>query len=63
VGSTGWAVSPGLHYEYWRGAEGRLAPTDPQFAILDRRMGRREASLEKMLATSAAGPLEPPPGL
>jgi murein DD-endopeptidase MepM/ murein hydrolase activator NlpD len=63
VGSTGWAVSPGLHYEYWRGADARLAPTDPQFAILDRRMGRREASLEKMQATSAAGPLEPPPGL
>ncbi len=63
VGSTGWAVSPGLHYEYWRGAEGRLAPTDPQFAILDRRMGQREESLEKMLATSAAGPLESPPGL
>jgi murein DD-endopeptidase MepM/ murein hydrolase activator NlpD len=63
VGSTGWAVSPGLHYEYWREVDGRLAPTDPQFAILDRRMGRREASLEKMLATSAAGPLEPPPGI
>lgn len=62
VGSTGWAVSPGLHYEYWREAGGRLAPTDPQFAILDRHLGRREASLEKMRATSAAGALEPPPG-
>jgi murein DD-endopeptidase MepM/ murein hydrolase activator NlpD len=64
VGSTGWAVSPGLHYEYWREAGGRLAPTDPQFAILDRRIGRRESSsLERMRATSAAGPVEPPPGL
>jgi murein DD-endopeptidase MepM/ murein hydrolase activator NlpD len=63
VGSSGWAVSPGLHYEYWREAGGRLAPTDPQFAILDRRLGRREASLERMRATSAAGTVEPPPGL
>jgi murein DD-endopeptidase MepM/ murein hydrolase activator NlpD len=63
VGSTGWAVSPGLHYEYWRESGGRLAPTDPQFAILDRALGRREASLEKMRATSATGAIEPPPGL
>lgn len=72
VGATGWAVSPGLHYEYWRpvnedgdgdrDGEGHLAPTDPRFAILDRRLGRRDASLEKMRATSAAGSLEPPPG-
>lgn len=63
VGSTGWAVSPGLHYEYWREADGRLSPTDPQFAILDRPVGRRDASLEKMRATSATGAIEPPPGL
>lgn len=63
VGSTGWAVSPGLHYEYWRESGGRLAPTDPQFAILDRPLGQREASLEKMRATSATGAIEPPPGL
>lgn len=63
VGISGWAVSPGLHYEYWRPAGGRLVPTDPQFAILDRRWGRRDLSLEKMRATSAPGIIEPPPGL
>ena len=63
VGTTGWAVSPGLHYEYWRPAGGRLMPTDPLFAILDRRLGRRDLSLEQMRATSAAGAIEPPPGL
>lgn len=63
VGLTGWAVSPVLHYEYWRAAGGRLAPTDPRFAILDRRFGRGEASLERMRATSAPGAIEPPPGL
>jgi murein DD-endopeptidase MepM/ murein hydrolase activator NlpD len=63
VGTTGWAVSPGLHYEYWRAAGNRFAPTDPQFAILDRRLGRRDLSLETMRATSAPGTVEPPPGL
>src|SRR4029450_1857888 len=63
VGTAGWAVSPGLHYEYWRLAGGRLTPTDPLFAILDRPLGRRDLSLEQMRATSAAGTIEPPPGL
>jgi len=62
VGSTGWAVSPGLHYEYWR-IGGGLSPTDPRFAILDRRLTRGDVSLEKMWATSAPGPLEPLPGM
>ncbi len=63
VGTTGWAMSPTLHYEYWkRGLDG-LAPTDPRFAILDRRLAGRDLSLEKMLATSAPGPVEPLPGL
>ena len=61
VGSTGWAVSPGLHYEYWREAGGRLSPTDPQFAILDRRLSGSDVSLERMRATSAPGAIEPPP--
>ncbi|MEP6995397.1 MAG: M23 family metallopeptidase [Acidobacteriota bacterium] len=60
VGATGWAVSPGLHYEYWRESGGKLAPTDPEFAILDRPV-RRDVSLEKMRATSAPGSVEPPP--
>lgn len=62
VGATGRAASPGLHYEYWRNAGGgRLEPTDPLFAILDRRLTRSDASLERMRATSAPGPIEPPP--
>jgi murein DD-endopeptidase MepM/ murein hydrolase activator NlpD len=63
VGTSGWAISPVLHYEYWRNRNGALAPTDPRFAILDRRLGRVDRSLEAMLATSAPGPLERPPGL
>jgi murein DD-endopeptidase MepM/ murein hydrolase activator NlpD len=63
VGATGWVVSPSLHYEFWRAPSGRerdgaLAPTDPRFAILDRRLGPPDLSLEKMAATSAPGPLE-----
>ena len=61
VGATGWVVTPSLHYEFWRDREGGLAPTDPRFAILDRRLGPPDLSLEKMAATSAPGPLEPLP--
>ena len=63
VGATGWAMSPVLHYEFWRNRGGGLAPTDPRFAILDRRLGFPAPSLEAMAATSAPGPLERPPGL
>lgn len=63
VGATGWAISPQLHYEFWR-PEGRmLRPTDPFFPALDRRLGRKPVSLEQMEATSAPGPLDPLPGL
>jgi murein DD-endopeptidase MepM/ murein hydrolase activator NlpD len=63
VGSTGWVVSPSLHYEFWREPlrrepGGVLSPTDPRFAILDRRLGPPDLSLEKMAATSAPGPVE-----
>ena len=58
VGATGWVVSPSLHYEFWREREGRMAPTDPRFAVLDHRLGPPDVSLEKMEATSAPGPLE-----
>jgi|RhiMetdeSRZDD1v2_1073273.scaffolds.fasta_scaffold05933_15 murein DD-endopeptidase MepM/ murein hydrolase activator NlpD len=63
VGSSGWAASPVLHYEYWRGRGDALAPTDPRFAVLDRRMGPPGVSLEAMEATSAPGLKERPPGL
>jgi murein DD-endopeptidase MepM/ murein hydrolase activator NlpD len=62
VGSTGWTVSPQLHYEFWRPEGETLRPTDPFFAALDRRVGRRPVSLEQMEATSAPGPLDPLPG-
>ena len=61
VGATGWVVAPSLHYELWRERDGALAPTDPRFGILDHRLGPPDVSLEKMLATSAPGPLEPLP--
>jgi murein DD-endopeptidase MepM/ murein hydrolase activator NlpD len=61
VGATGWAMSPALHYEYWREKDGILAPTDPRFGILDRRFARFDVSLERMEATSAPGPVEPLP--
>jgi murein DD-endopeptidase MepM/ murein hydrolase activator NlpD len=62
VGSSGWAMFPALHYEYWRrGAEG-LAPTDPRFAMLDLRLPAHDVSLEKMLATSAPDSVQAPPG-
>jgi murein DD-endopeptidase MepM/ murein hydrolase activator NlpD len=61
VGATGWTVSPSLHYELWRLRDGRLAPTDPRFAILDRRLGPPDPSLEKMVATSVPGSVEPLP--
>ena len=61
VGATGWVVSPSLHYEFWREREGRMAPTDPRFAVLDHRLGPPDVSLEKMVATSAPGPVEPLP--
>ena len=62
VGESGWAVSPQLHYEFWRGGGGGLRPTDPLFASLDNPTASR-FSLEQMLATSAPGTLEPLPGI
>ncbi len=62
VGATGWAVSPQLHYEFWRPEGEALRPTDPFFASLNRRLGRNPVSLEQMEATSAPGPLDPLPG-
>jgi murein DD-endopeptidase MepM/ murein hydrolase activator NlpD len=63
VGSTGWAISSQLHYEYWRRTGESLRPTDPLFIGLDRRSGQRLLSLEQMEATSAPGPLDPLPGI
>jgi len=63
VGNSGWAMSPTLHYEYWRRNRAGVAPTDPRFAVLDRKLIDDGMSLEKMLATSSPDPGEPPPGL
>ena len=50
-----------LFREFWRERDGALAPTDPRFAVLDRRLGPPDVSLEKMAATAAPGPVEPLP--
>jgi murein DD-endopeptidase MepM/ murein hydrolase activator NlpD len=63
VGTSGWALFPALHYEFWRSGEDGLAPTDPRFAMLDLRLPGHDVSLEKMLATSAPESLEAPPGV
>jgi murein DD-endopeptidase MepM/ murein hydrolase activator NlpD len=63
VGQTGWAMSPVLHFEYWRSAGGRLSPTDPRFAILDRRWPGLSVSLERMRATTVPGDVGSLPGL
>lgn len=63
VGSSGWAVSPQLHYEYWRPDGNGLRPTDPSFAILDLGVGPRAYSLDQMSATWAPGPVDPLPGV
>jgi murein DD-endopeptidase MepM/ murein hydrolase activator NlpD len=63
VGQTGWAVSPVLHYEFWRRSRGELSPTDPRFAILDRRWPGLSVSLERMLATAVPGDVGSLPGL
>ncbi len=58
VGKSRWTMSPSLHYELWRSGRAGLAPTDPRFGILDRRLGPPDPSLEKMAATSAPAPVE-----
>ncbi|HTD51461.1 MAG TPA: M23 family metallopeptidase [Thermoanaerobaculia bacterium] len=62
VGATGWAISPMLHWEFWRPEGVSLIPTNPLFATLDYRLGPR-LSVEQMAATSAPGPLDPVPGV
>jgi murein DD-endopeptidase MepM/ murein hydrolase activator NlpD len=61
-GKSGWALAPGLHYEYWRDQGDGLRPTDPLFAVLDQRQRVGDVSLERMVATSAPGPVESVPG-
>ncbi|MEP6770115.1 MAG: M23 family metallopeptidase [Acidobacteriota bacterium] len=63
VGSSGWAVSPRLRYEYWRPDSGELRPTDPLFAVLDSPLGSHGWSLAQMEATWAPGPVSPLPGI
>ncbi|MGH9365068.1 MAG: M23 family metallopeptidase, partial [Thermoanaerobaculia bacterium] len=61
AGKSGWALAPGLHYEYWRNRGDGLRPTDPLFAVLDQRQRIGDVSLERMAATSAPGNIEPGP--
>jgi murein DD-endopeptidase MepM/ murein hydrolase activator NlpD len=61
VGTTGWAMSPALHYEYWRRDGSGLAATDPRFAMLDFKIAGHDVSLERMRATSAPDAVQPPP--
>lgn len=63
VGVSGWALSPQLHYEYWRNDGERLRPTDPLFAVLDLPLERKPYSLERMAASWAPGPLDSLPGI
>lgn len=63
VGSSGWALSPQLHYEYWRSDGGPLRATDPLFTVLDLGFPSRSYSLEQMEATWAPGPVDPLPGV
>ncbi len=62
VGTSGWAMFPALHYEYWRPGDEGLSPTDPRFAMLDLRLPAHDVSLERMRATSAPDEVEAPPG-
>lgn len=63
VGSSGWATSPRLRYEYWRADPDGLRPTDPLFAILDRSLESRPWSLAQMAGTRAPGPISALPGI
>ncbi|MEO8190482.1 MAG: M23 family metallopeptidase [Acidobacteriota bacterium] len=63
VGSSGWAASPRLRYEYWRRDGEGLRPTDPLFAVLDRPLEARRWSLAQMASTWAPGPVVGLPGL
>ena len=62
AGKSGWVLAPGLHYEYWRDQGDGLRPTDHLFAVLDQRQRIGDVSLERMIATSAPGPVESVPG-
>jgi murein DD-endopeptidase MepM/ murein hydrolase activator NlpD len=63
VGTTGWALSPMVHYQYWHPGPEGLHPTDPLYCILDRRMERGLASLPRMWATKFPGGIESLPGV
>jgi murein DD-endopeptidase MepM/ murein hydrolase activator NlpD len=68
VGSTGWSVSPHVHYEVRkRAADGSLVPVDPLIYILDRRWPNEQRQLARAgtaAPTTIAGGFEPlPPGL
>ena len=63
VGASGWAVSPQLHYEYWRSDGTALRPTNPLFAVLDLELETKPYSLERMDASWAPGQFSGLPGI
>jgi murein DD-endopeptidase MepM/ murein hydrolase activator NlpD len=63
IGATGWALSPMVHYQYWRRGEDGLHPTDPTYALLRRRLDLPLVSLPRMTATRFPGPIEQLPGV
>jgi murein DD-endopeptidase MepM/ murein hydrolase activator NlpD len=65
VGTSGWSLSPHLHYEVRKlAANGEMVPVDPLLYILDRRWPGEERLLSQAPAAPRAGDYEPlPPGL
>jgi murein DD-endopeptidase MepM/ murein hydrolase activator NlpD len=65
VGSSGWSLSPHVHYEVRKLApSGELVPVDPLLYILDRRWPGEERLLAQVSSAPRPGDYEPlPPGL
>jgi murein DD-endopeptidase MepM/ murein hydrolase activator NlpD len=65
VGSSGWSLSPHLHYEVRKlAASGEMVPVDPLLYIFDRRWPGEERLVSLASSAPRAGDYEPlPPGL